>query len=87
MKLKFLLLFRVHSTDVYKRQMVHLGTLIAVLIFFRKDIAEILKSMWDALKSQDWSDKKAKLGLYIALGTVITVALALPCLLYTSRCV
>ena len=68
-----------HSNEeVFFDIMVHLGTLIAVLIFFRKDIAEILKAMWHALKSKDWSDKKAKLGLYIALGTVITVALALP---------
>ncbi|PWL75049.1 hypothetical protein DBY21_08235 [Candidatus Gastranaerophilales bacterium] len=66
------------NEEVFFDIMVHLGTLIAVLIFFRKDIAEILKAMWHALKSQDWSDKKAKLGLYIALGTVITVALALP---------
>lgn len=66
------------NEEVFFDIMVHLGTLIAVLIFFRKDIAEILKAMWHALKSKDWSDKKAKLGLYIALGTVITVALALP---------
>ena len=68
-----------HSNEeVFFDIMVHLGTLVAVLIFFRKDIAEILKAMWHALKTKDWSDKKAKLGLYIALGTVITVALALP---------
>lgn len=68
-----------HSNEeVFFDIMVHLGTLVAVLIFFRKDIAEILKAMWHALKLKDWSDKKAKLGLYIALGTVITVALALP---------
>lgn len=66
------------NEEVFFDIMVHLGTLIAVLIFFRKDIAEILKAMWHALKSKDWSDKKAKLGLYIILGTVITVALALP---------
>ncbi len=66
------------NEEVFFDIMVHLGTLIAVLIFFRKDIAEILKAMWHALKSKNWSDKKAKLGLYIVLGTVITVALALP---------
>ena len=58
--------------------MVHLGTLIAVLIFFRKDIVKILKSMRHALKTKDWSDKEAKLGLFIMAGTVITIALALP---------
>lgn len=68
-----------HSNEeVFFDIMVHLGTLIAVLIFFRKDIMNILKAMYNALKTKDWSDKEAKLGLYIMLGTVITVALALP---------
>lgn len=68
-----------HSNEeVFFDIMVHLGTLIAVIIFFRKDIMEILNAMFHALKTKDWSDKKAKLGLYIILGTFITVALALP---------
>lgn len=68
-----------HSNEeVFFDIMVHLGTLVAVLIFFRKDIVRILKAMWHALKTKDWSDKEAKLGLYIMAGTVITVALALP---------
>ncbi len=66
------------NEEVFFDIMVHLGTLIAVLIFFRKDIANILKAMWNAVKTKDWSDKEAKLGLFIMLGTVITVFLALP---------
>ena len=66
------------NEEVFFDIMVHLGTLIAVLIFFRKDIANILKAMWHAAKTKDWSDKEAKLGLFIILGTVITVFLALP---------
>lgn len=66
------------NEEVFFDIMVHLGTLIAVLIFFRKDIAKILKAMWHALRTKDWSDKEAKLGLFIVAGTVITVALALP---------
>ena len=66
------------SEEVFFDIMVHLGTLIAVLIFFRKDIINILKAMWHALKTKDWSGKEAKLGLYIIAGTFITVALALP---------
>ena len=66
------------NEEVFFDIMVHLGTLIAVLIFFRKDVAKILKAMWHALKTKDWSDKEAKLGLFIVAGTVITVALALP---------
>ena len=66
------------NEEVFFDIMVHLGTLIAILIFFRKDVAKILKAMWHALKTKDWSDKEAKLGLFIVAGTVITVALALP---------
>lgn len=66
------------NEEVFFDIMVHLGTLIAVIIFFRKDIMQILKAMWHALKTKDWSDKEAKLGLYIIAGTIITIILALP---------
>ena len=68
-----------HSNEeIFFDKMLNFGTLIAVLIFFRKEIAEILKALWQGVKSKDFSDKNAKLGLYIILGTVITVAVALP---------
>lgn len=68
-----------HSNEeVFFDIMVHLGTLIAVLIFFRKDIINILSAMWNALRNKDWSEQDAKLGLYIILGTVVTVLLAYP---------
>ena len=68
-----------HSTqEVFLDIMLHLGTLIAVLIFFRKDILEICAALWTAIKTRDFSSKLAKLGLYILIGTVITILLALP---------
>ena len=66
------------NEEVFFDIMVHLGTLIAVLIFFRKDIINILRAMYNALKTKDWSNHEAKLGLFIIAGTVITVAMALP---------
>jgi len=66
------------NEEVFFDIMVHLGTLIAVLIFFRKDIMNILKAMYNALKTKDWSNHEAKLGLFIIAGTVITVGMALP---------
>ena len=66
------------NEEVFFDIMVHLGTLSAVLIFFRKDIMNILKAMWHALKTKNWSNNEAKLGLFIILGTVVTIALALP---------
>lgn len=66
------------NEEVFFDIMVHLGTLIAVLIFFRKDVINIIKAMLHALKTKDWSGREAKLGLFIILGTIVTIALALP---------
>lgn len=66
------------NEEVFFDIMVHLGTLIAVLIFFRKDVIKILKAMLVALKTKDWSNDEAKLGLFIALGTILTILIAYP---------
>lgn len=66
------------NEEVFFDIMVHLGTLIAVLIFFRKDVQNILKAMWNALKTKDWTNREAKLGLFIIIGTILTIILALP---------
>lgn len=66
------------NEEVFFDIMLHLGTLIAVLIFFRKDVWEIAKALFLACKNRDFSDHKAKLGIYIIVGTIITIALALP---------
>lgn len=66
------------NEEVFCDIMLHLGTLIAVLIFFRKDVLEILKALITACKSRDFSDHKAKLALYIIGGTIVTIVLALP---------
>ena len=64
--------------EVFFDIMLHFGTLVAVLIFFRKEIWEIIKSLYNAIKTRDFSDLNAKTGMYIILGTVITVMIALP---------
>ena len=66
------------NEEVFFDIMLHLCTLIAVLIFFRKDVINILKAMLQALKTKNWSNTEAKLGLFIVLGTFVTIALALP---------
>ncbi|MBD5403070.1 undecaprenyl-diphosphate phosphatase [bacterium] len=66
------------NEEVFFDIMLHLGTLIAVLIFFRKDVWELCKALFYACKSRNFSDNKAKLALYIILGTIITIILALP---------
>ncbi len=64
--------------EVFLDIMLHLGTLIAVLIFFRRDVIEICKALFKAVKTRSLSEYNAKLGLYIILGTVVTIVLALP---------
>ena len=66
------------NEEIFLDIMLHLGTLIAVLIFFRKDVAEIFTALVNAVKTKSYTDAKAKLGLYIILGTVVTIGLALP---------
>lgn len=62
------------NQEIFLDIMLHLGTLIAVLIFFRKEVLEILK----ALQAGDKEDKNYKLGVYIIIGTIISVLVAFP---------
>ncbi len=66
------------TQEVFFDIMLHLGTLIAVLIFFRKDVWDICKALFFAVKNKDYSSHQAKLGLYIIAGTIVTIILALP---------
>lgn len=66
------------NEEVFFDIMLHLGTLVAVLIFFRKDVWEILKALIEACKNKNFTDHKAKLAIYIIAGTLVTIALALP---------
>ena len=52
--------------------------LVAVMIFFRKDIIKICRALVIACKDRNWADNEAKLGLYILLGTFLTVLVAFP---------
>jgi len=66
------------NEEIFCDIMLHLGTLVAVLIFFRKDVWDILKAFVLACKNKNFSDHKAKLGLYILAGTIVTIILAFP---------
>ena len=66
------------NMEVFVDIMLHLGTLIAVLIYFRKEVWEILSALIEGIKKKDYSNHNCKLGLYIILGTIITVLIAFP---------
>jgi undecaprenyl-diphosphatase len=54
----------------------HLGTLLAVLLYFRNDLWAIFKSLLDGIRQRDpLRDSNARLGWYIVVGT-IPVAIA-----------
>ena len=65
------------SYDIVLSMMLHVGTLIAVFIFFWREVVDITKALYNGIKTKDYTDYNAKLGLYIIFGTVITIAVAL----------
>ena len=75
------------SEEIFFDIVVHLGTLGAVFIYFRNEIAELLKAFFNAVKTRDFSSYEAKLCLYILLGTMITGMLALPLKDFTEHLV
>ena len=66
------------NQEIFLDIMLHLGTLIAVLIFFRKEVSQILKALYFGLKNKDYSKEDFKTGVYIGLGTIITILIAYP---------
>jgi len=64
--------------EIFFDIMVHLGTLVAVLIYFRKDLLNIIKAFVIAINERKWTDVNALLGLYIIIGTLVSVLVAIP---------
>ena len=64
--------------EVFTDIILHVGTLIAVMIYFRGEIISICKAFFKALKTKDFSSFEAKLPLYLVLGTFFTVIIAFP---------
>ena len=68
-----------HSNqEIFFDIMLHLGTLIAVLIYFRKEIWSIIRALFIGLKTKNYTSEDFKTGIYILLGTFITVLIAYP---------
>ena len=49
---------------------IQLGSILAVITYFRKDLQKILKGITLALKYGQWREKDARLGIAIFLGTI-----------------
>jgi len=67
------------NEEVFFDIMLHLGTLIALLIYFKQDIVNLISAFFKALKNKTFStDEEAMVPVYIAIGTIATAAVVLP---------
>ena len=67
-----------NAQEVFLDIVLHFGTLVAVLIYYRKEILQIIKALSTAVKTRNFSTVEAKLGIYLIVGTVVTVLIAYP---------
>lgn len=72
--------FQVGSQEeIFFDIMLHVGTLIAVLIYFRNDIIHLLKVFIDAIKNNSFKNNpEAHIPIYIIAGTFATAIIAYP---------
>lgn len=68
----------VGQEEIFTDIILHVGTLVAVLYYFRKDIVNICKSFFNALKTRKFDTFESKLPGYLVLGTIFTVFIAFP---------
>jgi len=65
--------------EIFFDIMLHVATLVAVLIYFRKDIKHLTKVFFQAIKNKTLkTDKEAQIPVFIVLGTIATVLIAYP---------
>lgn len=67
----------VAAQEVFFDIIVHLATLLAVLIFFRKDIIDIIKALYYGIKNKNYTDSDFKTGVFIIAATPVTCIIAL----------
>ena len=67
------------NQEVFYDIMLHIGTLVAVVVYFHKDLINIFSSFFKALKEKSFTNNpEAMMVPYVALGTFITIAFAFP---------
>lgn len=72
-------LFGIRSDDIIFEILVHFGTLLAVLIYFRKTIASIISAIVSALmrKSREENGAGLRLAVFLIVGTIPAVIIGL----------
>ncbi|MDD3419720.1 MAG: undecaprenyl-diphosphate phosphatase [Candidatus Gastranaerophilales bacterium] len=67
------------AEEIFFDLMLHLGTLIAVVFYFKNELDQIFKAFINALKTKDFqSDRNSKLPIFIAAGTLTSLCIAAP---------
>ncbi len=64
--------------EIFTDIILHLGTLAAVIFYFRKDLIEMTKAFIQACKTKDFSSLEAKMPIFLVIGTFFTVIIAYP---------
>ena len=67
-----------NSQEAFFDIILHVGTLVAILIYFWSDIVDIVKKFVVACKEKIFQSQEAKTPLFIALSTIFTLILVLP---------
>jgi undecaprenyl-diphosphatase len=66
------------AEEIFFDLMLHFGTLIAVVVYFRVDLQNIFKSFIEAIKSKNFDTQESKLPLFLSVGTITTLITAFP---------
>ena len=64
--------------EVFLDIMLHFGTLLAVCLYFRKEIMSVLKAFFSALKNRKFDNYESMLPVYIIVGTFFTCLIVYP---------
>lgn len=76
---RFFNLTQVSETEeIFFDLMLHLGTLVAILIYFHKEVKKILENFVYSIKNRDFSTPDERLPWYIIIGTFATLITAFP---------
>lgn len=67
-----------NSQEAFFDIILHVGTLVAILVYFWADIVDIVKKFIIACKEKNFNSNEAKLPLFIALSTIFTLIVVLP---------
>lgn len=75
------------SEEVFLDIMLHLGTLFAVLMFFKQEVIDLTKGLINGIKTKDFKETNASMALYIIIGTIFTLLVAFPLKDFTEELV